>query len=215
MENEVKTVVCYGDSNTWGAFQMEEEWRRYGRDVRWPSVLDTLLGDGVEVRNEGLIGRTLVAHDSKKPHRTGIRHLTSILKTSDPTDLVLIMLGTNDMKTEYDLTANDIFEHLRQTITLIRKEGKGLIRDPKILIICPPRVIFRDDGGIDERMARVVEISKELPVLFQKVANETGCAFIDAGMHIQSSGKDGYHLDPEAHRKLASVVADEVRSILS
>ncbi len=176
-------------------------------------MLEALLGDGFEIRNEGLCGRTFIASDPEKPYRSGLSSLSSILRTSDPVDLVIVMLGTNDMKSTYGLSVSDIVDHLRQTISLIRTEGEELIRNPEILIVCPPRVIFRKDGSIDERMLRAVDMSKELPAAYRAVANETNCAFIDAGEHVVSSGKDGYHLEPEAHRKLTSVIAETVHRI--
>ena len=118
IKDEAKTILCYGDSNTWGAIPSSDE--RYQRSIRWPSALQNLLGSEFEIISEGLPGRTLVAHDPNKPHRTGITHLQTFLESSEPLSLVIIMLGTNDVKGIYNLSAADIAEHLNQTIKFIK-----------------------------------------------------------------------------------------------
>lgn len=57
IKTSAKTILCYGDSNTWG--NVPSSFLRYPRDVRWPAVLQNLLGEDYEVISEGLCGRTL------------------------------------------------------------------------------------------------------------------------------------------------------------
>ncbi|TIN35521.1 MAG: arylesterase, partial [Mesorhizobium sp.] len=52
----MKTILCYGDSLTWG--YDAGSLGRLALEDRWPSVLKTALGDGIEVIAEGLNGRT-------------------------------------------------------------------------------------------------------------------------------------------------------------
>src|SRR5688572_27059842 len=117
IKDSAKTIVCYGDSNTWGRIPGGA---RYPRSVRWTGVLQNLLGEEYEVINEGLSARTLVAVDPQNPERTGITHLKSILLTHKPVDAIIVMLGINDIKSRFNLTANDIASHLEQTINLIK-----------------------------------------------------------------------------------------------
>lgn len=100
-----KVIVCYGDSNTWG--DVPNENRRYAPNIRWTGILQNILGDDYEVVNEGLCGRTFKAIEPNKEHRAGLVHLRSILQTNEPTDLIAIMLGTNDVKTTFDLSADE------------------------------------------------------------------------------------------------------------
>lgn len=49
-----KTILCYGDSNTWGyvpgkadnATQYKE---RYSREIRWTGLLQTFLGKAYDI----------------------------------------------------------------------------------------------------------------------------------------------------------------------
>jgi lysophospholipase L1-like esterase len=198
-----KTILCYGDSNTWGNIPRTD--RRYSRDVRWPGALQNLLGKEYEVISGGLCGRTLVAEDSKKPHRTGITHLQAILESTDPIDGLIIMLGTNDIKSIYNLTPVEIAGHLLQTIEFVRKI-KDLEKIPHILIVCPPPVINPETNDLDSRMVPGLEAFKVLPSLYKEIAQKSDCGFINAGDYISSSKIDGYHLDEEGHLILAKVI---------
>jgi len=208
MKDSAKTILCFGDSNTWGSIPLQHPHKRYPRSIRWPYALQSLLGDDYEVISEGLSARTLVAHNPDKPERTGITHLPALLRTAEPLSLVVIMLGTNDVKSIYNLSAVDIANHLGQTIELIQEYQKDL----SVLVICPPTPIFNATGSIDPRMVRGPEIFKILPSLYKQVAEQHGAYFINAQDHISSSTVDGYHLDKEAHLKLAEVISEFIKA---
>lgn len=209
IKDSAKTILCYGDSNTWGAIPRSDD--RYPRSVRWTGVLQTLLGEEYEVVSEGLCGRTLVAEHPKMPHRTGITHLQAILESADPIHTVIVMLGTNDVKTTYGLTAKDIAGHLAQTLDFIKNGNSDIVKPERILVICPPMVVVPSDGNADPRMAKAPELFAELPALYREVAAQHGADYINAQDHISSSKGDGYHFDPEAHGVLGKVVAEWVK----
>jgi lysophospholipase L1-like esterase len=211
--DKAKTILCFGDSNTWGNVPRSDE--RYPRGVRWPSKLQELLGDEYEVISEGLCGRTLVVVDPKKPHRSGISYLQACLESHDPIDLMIIMLGSNDVKTTFNLEAKDIAVHLEQVIRLVRDKNMELTKQPKILVICPPSVIIPHTKDLDGRMVRGPEIFKILPTLYKDVAKRTDCFFMNAGDYISSSLVDGYHLDADAHIKLAEIIKEHVEKIMA
>ena len=102
----MKTILCYGDSNTWGYDPANQT--RYPRDVRWPGVLRNGLGDGYIVIEEGLNGRTTVWDDPIELDKNGATYLRPCIQTHKPLDFVIIMLGTNDLKTRFSLPAYDI-----------------------------------------------------------------------------------------------------------
>ncbi len=163
--------------------------------------------------SEGLCGRTFVAKDPAKPHRTGITQLQALLESSDPLDLVIIMLGTNDIKNTYGLTAKDIAKHLEQTISLIRDRKIGLQKHPAILVVCPPSPVTPKSGRIDPRMTRWPQLFAVLPNLYERVAKKYKCSFMNAGDHITPSQIDGYLFDPRAHLKLAKTIAAKIKKM--
>lgn len=207
---KAKIIVCYGDSNTWGDVPNEE--RRYAPNVRWTGVLQDILGDNYDVVNEGLCGRTFKVIEPGKEHRSGINHLRSILQTNEPTDLITIMLGTNDLKNTFGLTAEEIEDHLRQTVEFIQNERTGPNESiPQILIICPTPVASPVNEDLDERMIGAPETSLKLPALYKKVAEELGCLYLNAGDFISLENTDGYHLAEKDHKTLGEKVAEIVK----
>jgi len=103
----MKTIMCYGDSNTWGCIPLtgQQPPRRYGPAQRWPGVLRRELGDGHWIVEEGLNGRTTVWDDPLEPFRSGKELLAPCLMTHEPIDLVIVMLGTNDLKRRFGVGA--------------------------------------------------------------------------------------------------------------
>jgi len=210
-KDSAKTILCYGDSNTRGSVPKlaDSPSEKHPRSVRWTGVLQNLIGDDFEIINEGLSGRTLVAFNSEYPERTGITHLKAILLTHRPIDLVIVMLGTNDVKDIYNLSAEQISEHLEQTIKLIQEQGVQ-----KTLVVCPAKVIAREDGTVDARFSKAPEKMEKLPLLFKEVAEKYNCNFLNLQEHITSSKIDGFHLEPEMHRKIGELLAKEISKIL-
>jgi lysophospholipase L1-like esterase len=95
----MKTILCYGDSNTWGYIPGTGE--RYASHVRWPGVLQNALGNGYVIIEEGLCGRTTVWDDPIEEYRSGKEYLIPCLKSHAPLDLVVLMLGSNDLKMRF------------------------------------------------------------------------------------------------------------------
>lgn len=92
----MRHILCYGDSNTWGYTPGTGE--RHAPDVRWTGVLRRLLGEGWEVLEEGMNGRTTVFDNPMSQGRNGSAYLLTCLETHKPLDLVILMLGTNDLR---------------------------------------------------------------------------------------------------------------------
>ena len=108
-------ILCYGDSNTWGYISGTDH-QRYGNNERWTKILTSLLGDKFEIIEEGLNSRTLTSNDTRpgKECKNGYEYLLPCLDTHDPIDLVVLMLGTNELKSAYNKTAKEIGELLEE-----------------------------------------------------------------------------------------------------
>ena len=117
-----RTVLCFGDSNTWG-FEPGTQ-ARYPRDARWPGVLAAALGAGWHVVEAGLNGRTTV-FDDPLGDKNGLRHLGPVLESAAPVDLVVVMLGTNDLKTRFGASAYEIAEGAGRIADAVRASAAG------------------------------------------------------------------------------------------
>ncbi len=207
----MKTILCYGDSNTWGYDPATRE--RFPRDVRWPGVLRRTLGDGYWVIEEGLNGRTTVWDDPIEGYKNGHTYLIPCLETHKPLDLVVIMLGTNDLKARFSVSAYDIAESVGVLVRDVQQSGVGPQgRAPQVLLIAPPPVARLSEFA--EMFAGAEDKSRRLAPHFRRVAEAHGCALLDAAEVVVCSDLDGIHLEADQHAKLGQAVAARVRELL-
>jgi lysophospholipase L1-like esterase len=203
----MKTIVCFGDSNTWGTNPFD--WTRYPIENSWPGVLSKRLGKNYRVIEEGLPGRTTVWEDPLGEHRSGKEYLLPCLLSHQPIDLVVLMLGTNDLKVHFHATAEDIAAGAGMLVQMIQnsKTGPGG-GAPLVLLIAPPPILEVEITG--EMFANGAEKSKKFGHYFARIANEHGCAYLDAGEIIQSHPNDGIHLGEDAHQLLGLAIAEKI-----
>jgi lysophospholipase L1-like esterase len=164
------------------------------------------------VVEEGMNARTTSREDPVEGDLNGMRHLYPVLLSHKPLDLVIIILGTNDLKVRFSPLAEDIARGAQRLAIAARDPlfGPGET-PPKVLLVCPPPLaespnrnpIFGDSTAISEKLAP----------LYRQYAEEAGAAFLNAGEFIKTSSLDGIHLEPEEHRKLALAVAGAVGKI--
>lgn len=208
----MKTIVCYGDSNTWGYNPATKD--RYGRDDRWAGVLRQTLGDGYWVLEEGLNGRTTVWNDPIEGYKNGKDYLAPCLETHRPIDLITIMLGTNDLKKRFSLSAFDIANGAGVLVKLVRQSEAGPNgRAPHVLLMAPPPVAALTEFASMFEGAEAK--SRQFSQQYRRVAEELGCELLDTADVIVSSEVDGIHFEVSEHRKLGQAVAERIRAMLS
>lgn len=220
----MKDILCYGDSNTWGFHPLTRE--RYEREERWTGVLQNTLGSEYHVIEEGLNGRTTVWDDPVGGYRVagnglvpdialnGKAYLVPCLQSHKPLDLVIIMLGTNDLKRRFSLSAYDIAQGASILVDVVNKSkcGRGG-RPPKVLLLAPPPL-----GKVTGYRAKLfkggVEKSKRLSRQYMDVAKEHGAEFLNTPKVTHPSDVDGIHLEKKDHEALGRAVAEIVKRIL-
>jgi lysophospholipase L1-like esterase len=206
----MKEILCFGDSNTWGA---NPAGGRFPRDTRWTTVMQGLLGADYAVIEDGLNGRTTVWEDPIEGDKVGKRHLLPSLLSHAPLDLVILMLGTNDLKKRYSAATTDIAQGVGVLLDIIATSRAGVGDGaPPVLVVAPaPLARLSEYGPMFEGGT---EKARSFAPLFSQLAAARGCAFLDAGTVVHSSDKDGIHLEASEHRKLAEALAREVKKIL-
>ncbi len=205
----MKVILCFGDSNTYGRDPVTKG--RLDKKTRWPGVLQNTLGEAFDVIEEGLNGRTTVWDDPVRggPKRNGSLYLLPCLESHAPINLLIIMLGTNDLKARFAVTPYDIGESMGALIEIAQKSQSGLDGNgPDILIMAPPPLGKLTKWA--ETFQGGVEKSKKLAGYYKSIASAYGCLFLDTATVIKSSKLDGLHYDPEDHHKLGMAVADIV-----
>lgn len=206
-------ILCYGDSNTWG-FRPDKPFTRFGPEVRWTGVLRSLLGDGYEVIEEGLNGRTTVWDDPFGEYKNGKTYLAPCLESHSELDLVIIMLGTNDLKAHFKLTAAEVAQGLKALAGVVKASGAGPQgQPPRLLLIAPPP--FGKLTLLAGMYGDAPEKSQYLAEQIQLISQLINCAFMDAGECVSSSTIDGVHWEADQHRRFAQALAEKIYKLLS
>jgi lysophospholipase L1-like esterase len=210
----MKTVLCFGDSLTWG---YDTETRdRHPHGDRWPSVLQAALGQDVTVIAEGLNGRTTAYDDHLADcDRNGVKNLPTVLHTHMPLDLVIIMLGSNDMKPMIAGTAHAARAGMQRLVGLVHHHEYSFDYDaPDILIVSPPPICETADPVFAAVFKGGIEESAMLASLYRDLADELGCGFFDAGSVAKVTPVDGVHMNAENTRALGRGLEPIVRVML-
>lgn len=210
-----KRILCYGDSNTYGA---NPRGGRHDESTRWPMRLQTLLGADYTVIEEGLCGRTTVFDDpAEGGHRSGIDYFPVCLMSHQPLDAVAIMLGTNDTKQRFGMSAYTIASAAAQLVQCARQYAFTPVGRPvRVLLIAPPEI---GDWVSTTLMGPIfgphaAEISRGFAHEYERFSRLMNCDFFNAAACVQPSRADGVHLTAEAHDALARALAVKLRAML-
>lgn len=213
-EKPVMTVVCYGDSNTWG--NMPGNTTRYPKNVRWPGVLGNMLGNQYDVISEGLSGRqTGVWFDDIYPE-DGLVSLPMTLKTDFPVDILVFMIGTNDCKTRTDISVEDIGVGMEELIRCAKdKLSEYQDYEPKIIVVSPPAILesVSESWIANQFDENSIRKSHELKDVYQEICEREGCIFVNGTDTIEVSEIDGVHLSEKGHQQLAELLYETIQNL--
>ena len=203
--------MCFGDSNTWGFDPTDGS--RYPDTIRWTALLQAKLGDGYQVIEEGLNGRTTVFDYRDRFGKNGKEYLRPAMDSHSPLDLMILYLGNNDTKQEFGNTAAQIADGLEQLIIIA--QGHGLDRPSpgmKLIIVAPTLI---DDHCLptDDKLRGGGAKTRDLPPLYRALAAKYGASFVDLSDAVPPSQVDGCHLDPDGHRRIVELLFAQVMAI--
>lgn len=206
------TILCFGDSNTWG--QKPDKSSRYPANIRWTGELQRLLGKDYYIIEEGLGSRTTDIEYTKKPGRNGSQYLQPCLESHNPLDFVVIMLGTNDLKTVFNRSPEKIAESINHLVKIVHDYGTNKAGKTPAIILISPILINSNAPNFTKMYAGIYNSqsalkSAKLSKFIKTVAEKSNAIFIDASK-FADSGDDGLHLSEESHTRLAEVVAREI-----
>jgi lysophospholipase L1-like esterase len=210
----MKNILAFGDSLTWGF--IAGTWERHPFDVRWPNVLAAGLGGKARVIEEGHNGRTTVFDDpTTGDDRNGARILPVLLSTHQPLDLVIIMLGTNDIKFANRCRAFDASMGMGRLVQIVQTfPYQAWAPKPQVLVVAPPALVPTDDEWFNDLWGHAIEESKLFAKHFARVAEEMGVHFFDAGSVAKADKTDGGHLDATNTKAIGTALVPVVRKIL-
>ena len=213
----MKNILCFGDSNTWG--YTPGTGVRYDCDVRWTGVMQNALGADYRVLEDGMNARTTVYDDMWSMWRNGKDSLPVALIAQKPLDLLIISLGTNDLKfTDARGSARGI-DTLITLVNMVQARQESSLVFPngvKILIVSP--ILLHPDMDTDaQRNSSVYGKYAESKIFaehFKRIADAKGVEFFDAAPIAPVSDVDCVHMPPESHKALGLALAEKVKEIL-
>lgn len=212
----MKTLLCFGDSNTHGTVPMQtvQEIARHGHAQRWPGVLRRALGEAWCVVEEGLPGRTTSFDDPQEgADRNALRYWQACLQSHRPLDAIVIMLGTNDLKAKFGASPEAVAEALGRLIDIARLNTPPGAAHPLMLLVAPAPIL--EVGFFRDLFAGGARKSQQLAAACSRVAAQRGVHFVDAAAHCSVSAVDGIHLDAPAHQQLGQALAATLASALA
>lgn len=175
-------VICFGDSNTYGYDPRGYFGGRYDAGSRWVDILAAKTG--WTVSNLGENGREIP---------------TSAPDFPDDTDLLIVMLGINDLlQGRSPKQAADRLERFLSSLSLDRS---------KILLIAPPPM--KQGAWVPNQ--QLIDDSHAFAQLCQALAEQLGTRFADAGKWDISLAYDGVHFTEQGHRAFAARLLEELK----
>lgn len=206
-----RTLLCFGDSNTHGTPGDDPEYIRLPPDVRWPGRLRTLL-PGWTVIEEGLNGRTVDSDYSDRPGLNGRTYLVPCLLSHNPLDAIVLMLGTNDLKSRFSLTVERLAAQWEKLLDDLHGYAFAADGSSPLIVLVSPIHLDPAQPGFAEAVdydAGSVAMSRALASAYNDIAERRGLVFFDAAT-VARSGGDAVHLTVDSHAALARALADVI-----
>lgn len=196
----MKKILCFGDSNTYG--YIPNNGARYDKNTRWTGVLSLLSHGKFEIIEDGCNNRTAFAANPAGKIFTGYEILPELL--TDDFEAVVLAIGINDTQFLYNLSSIEIASGVEKLINIVKVKSP----QAKILLVAPS-ILTEDvlNGNFACLFDRTsIEKSRQLPLLYQKIAEKQNIEFLDLNSVAKTSSLDGLHYAPEQHLKIAQVI---------
>lgn len=175
-------IICFGDSNTYGYDPRGYFGGRYDADSRWVDIL--AAETDWTVCNMGQNGREIPPAAPAFP---------------DDTDLLIVMLGTNDLL--QGRSPEQAAERLERFLVAV------LLERSKILLIAPPPMAL----GEWVPSQQLIDHSHTFARLCQALAEQLGIRFADAGEWGISLAYDGVHFTEQGHKAFSTGLLEELK----
>ena len=216
-----KHIVCLGDSNTHGycadPADCADGGIRFNENERWTRLLQKHLGEEYLVIEEGLSGRTTCFEDPLHEGLSALNYIYPCLKSHEAVDLLVIMLGTNDVKERFSASAACVAIAMGRLVKKAQSVECWGGKKPNILVIAPPPIgegMFESPVGVT--MGRGCrEKSLELAKYYKEQCDLCGVHFLDArDLGAEFNTVDYMHLTRKGHAALAENLAKHIPELV-
>tara|TARA_B100000482_G_scaffold156720_1_gene118659 strand:- start:416 stop:1057 length:642 start_codon:yes stop_codon:yes gene_type:complete len=213
----MKNILCFGDSNTWGYDPSNQT--RFSKDIRWTGVLQQLLGSKYNVIEEGLNGRTTNVNEKQdhglgyfRPFRSAMDLLSVLIETNSPLDLIIVMLGTNDLKTNFNQSSEMIAKNMRLVCESIIDNDYF---QSKSIILVSPTHINEESPNLLDSFIGTTQASQSFSNSYRKISDDLDLYFLDASESVKTNKIDGLHWDAMQHSDFANSLFNKIKKVYS
>ena len=176
-------ILCFGDSNTYGYDPRSFFGSQYPAQHRWVDLLSQQLG--CKAVNAGENGREIPRQEEE------LFRFDLMLTNQKPIDLLVIMLGSNDM-----LQGNSVDTVVKRMESFLKHID---LDRSKILLIGPPPM----QRGEWVPTQTLIDASVALNHEYKALSERLGVRFADAGKWNIALTFDGVHFTEEGHKAFA------------
>lgn len=206
---ERKRVLIYGDSNTHG--YRVSDGLRFSQTERWTGICQQIVSEEIEILEEGLNGRTTCVDEAGMEFRNGLQYIQPCIRTHLPLDMICVMLGSNDLKSVFQLTPEEIASQAAKVLAKAREVARSKYPDSlcEYLLISPIEVgreLITGPFGWEFEGELTIAKSKRFAACFAEAARNQDFLFFDAAKYAAAGKIDGLHLDAENHRRLGEAM---------
>ena len=213
----MKNILCFGDSNTWGYDPSTQT--RFSKDIRWTGVLQQLLGSKYNIIEEGLNGRTTNVNEKQdhglgyfRPFRSAMDLLSVLIETNSPLDLIIVMLGTNDLKTNFNQSSEMIAKNMRLVCESIINNDYF---QSKSVILVSPTHINEESPNLLDSFIGTTQASQSFSNSYRKISDDLNLYFVDASESVKTNKIDGLHWDSKQHSDFANSLFNKIIKVYS
>ncbi len=196
----MKKILCFGDSNTFG--YNPNNGSRYNENSRWTGILKNLCKNNYEIIEAGCNNRTAFSNNPDGIQFTGYMILPEYLKKFY--DIIILAIGINDLQKFYNPTLEEFETGIENLIKKIRES----LPNCNIIILSPSHITENILNSNFRFMFNQtsIEKSKQITPIYEKIANEYNCKFLDLNKIVIPSEIDGLHYEVEEHKKIAQSI---------
>ena len=197
----MKTILCYGDSNTFGFNPADGS--RYDKNTRWTSLLQKNLGDEYNVINEGANNRNGFVSNPQGDFYSAQKHYPKLILNSENIDIIILAIGTNDLQFSYNANSDDFEQGLENLILISKKKIDNIILIPSVIL---SGNILNGFFKIQFDKTSILK-SQSVGEIYYKLAKNYNCRIFDINKFTQPSEMDGLHYSAESHKLIADNLA--------
>nr|WP_232343307.1 GDSL-type esterase/lipase family protein [Burkholderia pseudomallei] len=134
------------------------------------------------------------------------------LESHLPVDVVVLMLGTNDLKARFSVTPADIAVSIGVLLAELDACHAGPAgATPQVVLMAPAPIV--EVGFLGEIFAGGAAKSRQLAGLYAQMARDAGAHFLDVGEIVEVSPVDGVHFSADQHHVLGKKIAEALRFV--